>query len=287
MSIIHLVRDFEDVLINYGKENGLIFSEDDRSQAVIRILNFYRKIGIGNKKVISYAKNIKIPTKYKKRIENILQYLSKGGDITPYLSTQCINLDIEQDLMFNDWNILHIHLGKKHHKHNPRFIERTGELLFLLNTDSEIRVLGLYHHKPPSWSRQELIQKVYDNWPEMICPFEEIQLAEKYNDQQRGQFRKAHMTVIDEVYDKRSNKTFAVMMKNMGIASSGDAVIDVRIYDDICNLLYHLESNIQRINPLSTAKLYEYNGIWSIVDCNLQKIYWIGKLINFNCKDGK
>ena len=273
--------------MNYGKENGLIFSENDRSQAVIRILNFNRKIGSRNKKTIYYAKDIKIPTKYKKRVENILQYLSEGGDITPYLSTKCINLDIEQDLMFNDWNILHIHLGKKPHKHNPRFIERTGELLFLLNTDSEIRVLGLYHHKSQSWSRQELIQKVYDNWPEMICPFQEMQLAEKYNDQQRGQFRKAHMTVIDEVYEKSSNKTFAVMMKNMGIASSGDAVIDIRTYDDICNLLYHLESSIQRKNPLSAAKLYEDNGIWFIVDCNLQKTYWIGELISFNCKKGE
>lgn len=287
MSIIHLVRDFEEIVISYGKETGLIFSENDKSQAVIRILNFNRKIGSSNKKTIYYAKNIKIPTEYKKRVENILKYLSEGGDITPYLSTQCINLDVEQDLMFNDWNILHTHLGKKPHKHKPLFIERTGELLFLLNTDSEIRVLGLYHHKSRSWSRQELIQKVYDNWPEMICPFEEMQLAEKYSDQQRGRFREAHMTVIDEVYDKRSNKTFAVMMKNMGIASSGDAVIDVRTYDDICNLLYDMELKIQRKNPLSAAKLYECNGIWSIVDYNLQTIYWIGKLINFNRKKGK
>jgi hypothetical protein len=287
VSIIHLVRDFEEVVFNYGKEKGLIFSENNRTQAVIRILNFYRKIGIGNKKVISYARNIKIPKKYQKRVESVLNYLSRGGDITPYLLTQSINLDCQQDLMFNDWNILHIHLGKKLHTHKPRFIERTGELLFLLNTDCEIRVLGLYHHNPPSWSRKELIQKVYDNWPEMINPYQEMQLVEKYNDQQRGQFRKAHMTVIDEVYDKKRNKTFAVMMKNMGIASSGDAVIDVITYDDICNFLHDMEFNIQSENPLSTAKLYECNGRWFIVDYNLHKIYWTGKLINFNCQNGK
>lgn len=67
---------------------------------------------------------------------------------------------------------------EKPHRDNPCFIERTGELLFLLNTDCEIRVLGLYHHKPPSWSRKELIQKVYDNWPEMMNPFKEMQLVE-------------------------------------------------------------------------------------------------------------
>ena len=48
--------------------------------------------------------------------------------------------------MINDWNILHIHLGKRKDRKAPRFIERTGELLFLINTESEIRILGVYDH---------------------------------------------------------------------------------------------------------------------------------------------
>ena len=128
--MINLDKDFQDIVIKYGEEKGLVFSDCDRKQAVIRILNFYRKIGVGNKKVVSYARNIQIPKKWQKRVKSILKYLSKGEDITPYLSTQSINLDCQQDLMFNDWNILHIHLGKKPHINNSRFIERTGELLF-------------------------------------------------------------------------------------------------------------------------------------------------------------
>ena len=76
--------------------------------------------------------------------------------------------------MFNDWNILHIHLGKRKDKKDPRFIERTGELLFLINAKTEIRVLGVYDHKPSPWTKNELLQRIYDTWPEMLYVYLEI-----------------------------------------------------------------------------------------------------------------
>lgn len=278
--MINLEKDFQDIIIKYGEEKGLIFSYNDRTQAVIRILNFYRKIGIGNKKAISYARNIKIPKEYKKRVNSVLKYLSKGGDITPYLSTQCINLDCQQDLMFNDWNILHIHLGKKLHKNNPQFIERTGELLFLLNTVNEIRVLGLYDHNPPPWSRQELMQKIYDNWPEMLSVLHEAQLEVKFNDYQRGELRKSYLNVIDEVYDKKMHKPICVMPKTMGIACSGESVVDIRTYNNVCKKLRDIEKTILKENLLSMAKLYESDGVWTVVDNSSQRVYWSGRLVN-------
>lgn len=278
--MINLEKDFQDIVIKYGKEKGLIFSDCDRKQAVIRILNFYRKIGIGNKKVISYARNIKIPKKSQKRVESVLKYLSKGGDITPYLSTQSVNLDRQQDLMFNDWNILHIHLGKKPHINNPRFIERTGELLFLLYTVNEIRVLGLYHHNPPAWSRQELLQTIYDNWPELLSVFSEAQLEVNFNDYQRGELRKSHVNVIDEVYDKKEQKKICVMTTaTMGITCSGESSIDVMTYIKVCKILRDIEKNILQTNLLSEAKLYESDGVWAVIDNNLQKFYWSGVLV--------
>lgn len=278
--MINLEKDFQDIVIKYGKEKGLIFSDRDRKQAVIRILNFYRKIGIGNKKVISYARNIKIPKKSQKRVESVLKYLSKGGDITPYLSTQSVNLDRQQDLMFNDWNILHIHLGKKPHINNPRFIERTGELLFLLYTVNEIRVLGLYHHNPPAWSRQELLQTIYDNWPELLSVFSEAQLEVNFNDYQRGELRKSHVNVIDEVYDKKEQKKICVMTTaTMGITCSGESSIDVMTYIKVCKILRDIEKNILQTNLLSEAKLYESDGVWAVIDNNLQKFYWSGVLV--------
>ncbi len=183
--------------------------------------------------------------------------------------------------MFNDWNILHIHLGKKPHINNPRFIERTGELLFLLYTVNEIRVLGLYHHNPPAWSRQELLQTIYDNWPEMLSVFSEAQLEVNFNDYQRGELRKSHVNVIDEVYDKKEQKKICVMTTaTMGITCSGESSIDVMTYNKICRFLRETEKNIRKENLLTAAKLYESNGVWAVVDTKLQKFYWSGRLVN-------
>ena len=41
--MINLEKDFQDIVIKYGEEKGLDFSDCDRKQAVIRILNFIEK----------------------------------------------------------------------------------------------------------------------------------------------------------------------------------------------------------------------------------------------------
>lgn len=169
-----LIRDFKEILLQHGRKQGLIFSDVDSDKTFIRILSFNRKIGLGNKKKVSFANGIRIPKKYKKRIHHILDYLADGENIIPYLSKQSINLTGPRDLMFNDWNILHIHLGKRKDKKDPRFIERTGELLFLINAKTEIRVLGVYDHKPSPWTKNELLQRIYDTWPEMLYVYLEI-----------------------------------------------------------------------------------------------------------------
>lgn len=240
-----LIRDFKEILLKHGREQGLIFSDFDSDSTCIRILSFNRKIGLGNKKKVSFAKGIRIPKEYKKRVYHILEYLADGGNIIPYLSKQSINLNNPGDLMFNDWNILHIHLGKRKDKKDPRFIERTGELLFLINAETEIRVLGVYDHKPSPWTRKELLQRIYDTWPEMFYVYSEIFNINPSIEGKRQDVRKEHMLVLDQVYDKRMHRQRFVMVKgSLGLVSSGDSIIDVNLYDGACDFLRMMEMDI-------------------------------------------
>lgn len=198
-----LIRDFKEILLKHARKQGLIFSDLDSDSTCIRILSFNRKIGLGNKKKVSFAKGIRIPKEYKKRVYHILEYLADGGNIIPYLSKQSINLNNPGDLMFNDWNILHIHLGKRKDKKDSRFIERTGELLFLINTETEIKVLGVYDHKPSPWTRNELLQRIYDTWPEMLGIIKGAELNISVTEVQKRKLRKSHITLFEEVYDKK------------------------------------------------------------------------------------
>ena len=94
-------------------------------------------------------------------------------------------------------------------------------------------------------------------------------------------FAKSHLNVIDEVYDKKMHKKICVMMNaSMGIACSGESLRDIKTYNDICRTLRKIEKNILKENLLSAAKLYESDGSWIVVDNNLEKIYWSGRLVN-------
>ncbi len=280
---MNLIRDFKRILLDHGRKQGLIFSDVDSDKTFIRIFSFNRKIGLGNKKKVSYAKGIRIPKEHKKRVSHILEYLADGGNIIPYLSKQSINLNNPGDLMFNDWNILHIHLGKRKDKKDSSFIERTGELLFLINTDKEIRVLGVYDHKPSPWTKKELLQRIYDTWPEMLYVYSEIYSIDPCIEEQRYSVRKEHMLALDQVYDKKARRRKFVMAKDsLGLVSSGDSIIDVNMYDDGYNFLIDVEEHIQRKTFISSAELYEETNSWVIADKNLQEVYWRGELVKLN-----
>lgn len=278
-----LIRDFKEILLEHGRKQELIFSDLDSDSTCIRILSFNRKIGLGDKKKVSFANGIRIPKKYKKRIHHILDYLADGGNIIPYLSKQSINLTSPGDLMFNDWNILHIHLGKRKDKKDPRFIERTGELLFLINTETEIRVLGVYDHKPSSWTKNELLQRIYVTWPEMLGIIKGAELNISVTEVQKRKLRKSHITLFEEVYDKKTRRTLLVHVKNaLGLVCSGESTADVLKYNDIIRVLRRMEMNLKKQEIDAVFRLHESNGVWIVIDQNLRQLYGSIKLVKLN-----
>lgn len=76
------------------------------------------------------------------------------------------------------------------------------------------------------------------------------------------------------------HKPICVMPKTMGIACSGESVVDIRTYNKVCKKLRDIEETILKENLLSMAKLYESDGVWTVVDNRLQKVYWRGRLVN-------
>lgn len=278
-----LVKDFKEILLEHGRKQGLIFFDTDSDETIIRILSFNRKIGFGNKRKLLFANGITIPKKYKKRVHHILEYLADGGNIIPYLSKQSINLNNPGDLMFNDWNILHIHLGKRKDKKDPRFIERTAELLFLVNTETEIRVLGVYDHKPSPWTKKELLQRIYDTWPEMLGIIKGGELDISFTEVQKRKLRKSHITSFEEVYDKKIRKKLPVLVKKaMGLVCSGESTIDVLTYNNIIRVLRLIEFNLKKQEINSAFRLYESNGVWIVIDKNLRQVYAPVKLVKLN-----
>lgn len=90
--------------------------------------------------------------------------LQTGQDVYPHLSKFLLKDDYEDSLL-NDWGIHHLHLGVNPEKSG--FIERTGPLLFAHVTADSVYCLGIYPHG--SWTQQDLIRVIHDNWPSVIA----------------------------------------------------------------------------------------------------------------------
>ena len=93
--------------------------------------------------------------------------VEKGDDLGPHQHIDYGGADFDDDLL-NDWGIHHLHLSTS--MRPDGFVERSGPLLFARLTDNDFYCIKIMMHGGGDnpWSRQELIDIIYQNWPESI-----------------------------------------------------------------------------------------------------------------------
>lgn len=255
-----LISDWYNELIKQMKKLNLKFDESkNRSTLIIEYINFLRKRDLGKKWSICKSKEFYCPPKYMKAIEDIEAILENGGDILPYLSTRIDNLSF-QDGLFNDWGVLHLHLGDKPHPKKQGFISRTGPLLFLYKDDGVAYFLDVFTHN--DWTNKKVLQIIQNNWPELLDKYrlsEATGVTSNYSENEYSELRKAGAFVFIELKDKNGNPT-VIAPPHLGIASSGHANIDVRQHDYEYEIIKEKE-NIIRQNIASIKEVIQSNGM--------------------------
>lgn len=88
---------------------------------------------------------------------------SAGISLRPFLSRSSKKPDY-QDGMLIDWGILHFHISDEFE--NDGYVKRSGDILFAMVVESAIYCIGFWPHN--SWSKQEVIGIIHDNWPTLI-----------------------------------------------------------------------------------------------------------------------
>lgn len=103
-------------------------------------------------------------------IEKIRLALEVGGDVEPWLNR--IHPDgranYRTDMMFNDWQIIHFHLGSIFQ--SPTMIRRTGPLLFVHITGAEATILDVQPHG--SWTMISLLENLLRTNPTALERYE-------------------------------------------------------------------------------------------------------------------
>ncbi|MEN6668847.1 hypothetical protein AAJP47_00550 [Psychrobacter sp. B38] len=107
--------------------------------------------------------NLEYPPDLKTGYENLKKALTNGKDIDKYMSKGIFRGN--NDAMFNDWGILHFHLGSQL-DNTGKYIERTKELVFIRFYEENAYIIAIGKHG--DWTKQNLIEKLENHAPNSI-----------------------------------------------------------------------------------------------------------------------
>lgn len=274
------VSDWQEIMIGDMTADGLQFSNSmPKDSLVIRYFTFLRKKGglTPRPRRVHRSNEFLCPPDRLTGLNRLVNVLEKGQDISPYLSKQVDNIS-SIDGMFNDWGVLHLHLGDRPDARDGRFIARTGPLLFLYLMKDDAYLINVYEHG--DWTDKSILQTVYDNWPELLKPFVlegVIGLSQQNTEEQHASLRNAGVSVILELKDVNGD-TLVIAPPVLGITTSRDAMQDVRAYQGQVKELRKIEEYVHENSSLFQEtfkgeipdplrlKLVHEDDKWSVVE---------------------
>lgn len=183
-----------------------------------------KKLIYAKPRSILYSKEFICPNECKKGLTLIEESITKGSDLTLFMSRQIVNLKYN-DLLLNDWGIYHFHLNTE--KDKDGFIKRSAWLLLAYIDETHVYFINVYHHnKRNLWTHQRMIKILHDNWPHAIEKFHlkgVLELNEKIDDITYDRLRKAGISTFVEV---EKGKIYGLI--GGGYATDGSSISAVR-----------------------------------------------------------
>ena len=134
--------------------------------------------------------------------------IERGRELSPRLSKLVVNgyaansssKTKDKDLMLNDWGVHHLHLGTALDPKDPAFIERTGDLLFVIFIPTMAYVLDIFNHA--AWADRDIVRVAIGNWPDLEF-FLELKgilgAATSYTEEEVQKLRRAGVTSYTEI----------------------------------------------------------------------------------------
>ncbi|RHK59054.1 hypothetical protein DW053_09480, partial [Veillonella sp. AF42-16] len=181
--------------------------------------------------------------------------------------------------LFNDWGILHLHLGKEFEDKKSKFIKRTGSLLFIIPYFDKVYLLSVFNHGDNVWSKKILVQEVYDNWPELLYKSDDIvSLETEISDDERQLLRKAGInSPIIDIKDSKTGEKIFVSMNWSGYCITGDPIVDIQYHDKIVKKLKKLQEIIKNriyLSPAIYENYKEQTVVYLTLNFDLKKRRW-------------
>lgn len=239
---MNLCADYSNMIKAWMQKNG-VKSDKTGWDLWYDYFNLQKKTIRVRKRNVLFSKEFICPPKVQTGLNLLVNKFKDGENVTPHLSKQALNPSKFDELLY-DWGIYHFHLGKANF--NTDRIERTGPLLFARIDDNNVYCINIYSHGKnvsPPWYKQEMIQIIHRNWPEIIEHWrlpDAVSANPKLTDQEYKQVRQNHLNTLIEV-----EEGVVYFSPGQGMSSSGHSSELVFLCDRIWNTLKKCELYIR------------------------------------------
>ena len=229
-----------DELTNYGIDVSKDWSDDSVSLQFFQIKRRH------------FNSNIPYYVLYSQELLNKFPNLSPGDQaairdiefslktcqtIEPYMSKGINALSIKKsDFMLKNWGIYHLHLEKAviykaYTNPNLLFFQAKGQVVHFIDVKP--------HPKGSGWFDRELLETIYQNWPNLLNFQKGLIPTETIEDKDVHKITKNFVTFVPF-------HGGALIPSNLGVASSGDSIEAVRMMDNIFNRFALWEKQIEK-----------------------------------------
>ena len=198
-------------------------------------------------------------------LADVTSAIEKGLDLTPRLSKAVATYGYvagsssktrDKDLMLNDWAVHHLHLGAGPDAKDPRFIQRTDELLFVMFHRESAYLLDIVPHK--QWTRQGIVRIAVTNWPdaELFLELQGVQgAAVAYTEKEHAKLRKAGIATMVEVDGK-------LFVARGMLATAGTSIQSTRAADRMLDAVEAFEAMCRDEPEKVEAQFARHGLLW-------------------------
>lgn len=120
---------------------------------------------------VEIAVGLSCPQSHLKGYKQVISEIKNGDNLMPRCSRQQLNKSGYINLMLIDWGIHHLHLGTERITKGKTMglFQGHKEILFVFFTNDTAYIIGVFDHS--SWTKQDVLQIVHDNWPHLLEPW--------------------------------------------------------------------------------------------------------------------
>lgn len=144
---------------------GLDVTNISDQECAIKWISWNRRRIKPSVRNIHKSAGFQCPVSRQQGLNELEEAFKDGKEIWPWQSTLIDRIPYE-DKMYNDFGIMHFHLGVGPYTRHPNYIDRTDELLFVVINSKDVYEVGVYLHN--EWYELDILDIINNNWPNLL-----------------------------------------------------------------------------------------------------------------------